>query len=711
MAFQVSPGVNVTEIDLTTIVPAVATTQAGIAGVFRWGPVGSRVLVDTEATLAARFGKPTSFNAETWFTASSFLGYGNILYVVRAANTTATNSTSGVLYSNGLPTATLSAIAGPNTAYGNTISIPASDSLNATIKNQNDYTAKANSITSNAYFVAKYPGAIGNSLRVSVCYSNTQYSNSINLVGTGTNIVNTNILSTYFSITNNSNVAQIAIGQGSAGSNSSTTAQAAAVLASITVGDYIQVGNSTIGTQFMQVANVSSVVPANSAGASASFTINFTSPFRLTGTYTTNTVSRYWEFYNVIQNAPSQSPYVAQFGNTAAQDQLHVVVEDENGLFSGVPGTVLEVFPNLSRATDAKSPDGSAIFYRTYINQVSQYVWSTNDDASAPSNTAVNVASSTRTNPYSVAFQGGTDSYDETSIADGDLINGYSLFQSTEDLDIAMIIAGKTKDGTYTVPNWIVDNITEVRHDCIAFISPRYADVVNQVGNEMNNIIAFRNNLRTTSYAVIDTGYKYMYDRYNDVYRWIPLNGDIAGLCVRTETTRDAWFSPAGFNRGQIKNIVRLAYNPRKAERDILYPAGINPVVSFPGQGTVLYGDKTMLAQPSAFDRINVRRLFIVLEKAISTAAKFTLFELNDQFTRAQFVSLVTPYLRDIKGRRGIYDFAVVCDETNNTPDIIDSNQFVGDIYIKPARSINYIQLNFVAVRTGVAFSEVIGQF
>jgi len=228
---------------------------------------------------------------------------------------------------------------------------------------------------------------------------------------------------------------------------------------------------------------------------------------------------------------------------------------------------------------------------------------------------------------------------------------------------------------------------------------------------EADTLVAWRDAISDSSYAVMDSGYKYQYDRYNDIYRWIPLNGDIAGLCARTDQTNDAWWSPAGFNRGQIKNVIKLAYNPRKAERDILYPNGINPVVAFPGQGTILYGDKTLQAKPSAFDRINVRRLFIVLEKAISRAAKYSLFEFNDSFTRAQFKNLVVPYLRSVQGRRGITDFLVVCDDTNNTPQIIDSNQFVGDIYIKPARSINFIQLNFIAVGTGVQFSEVVGKF
>jgi phage tail sheath protein FI len=277
-----------------------------------------------------------------------------------------------------------------------------------------------------------------------------------------------------------------------------------------------------------------------------------------------------------------------------------------------------------------------------------------------------------------------------------------------------LILQGKSRGASNTaqLANYLIDNIAESRKDCVVFISPDKDDVVNNVGKtEVTDVVGFRNALTSTSYAVMDSGYKYQYDKYNDVYRYIPLNGDIAGLAVRTDNVRDPWYSPAGFNRGQIKNIIKLAYNPAKADRDILYKSDVNPVCIFPGQGTVLFGDKTVLGKPSAFDRINVRRLFIVLEKAIATAAKFTLFEFNDDFTRAQFRNLVEPFLRDVQGRRGIYDFKVVCDETNNTGDVIDRNEFIGDIYVKPARSINFIQLNFVAVRTGVEFSEVVGNF
>ena len=263
----------------------------------------------------------------------------------------------------------------------------------------------------------------------------------------------------------------------------------------------------------------------------------------------------------------------------------------------------------------------------------------------------------------------------------------------------------------FQLANYLIDNIAETRKDCVVFISPDDAVVSGNINNEATALVNWRNVVHDSSYAVLDSGYKYQYDKYNDVYRYLPMNGDIAGLCARTDNQKDPWWSPAGFNRGQIKNLVKLRWNPHKADRDIIYKNGINPVMSAPGQGTVLFGDKTLQSKPSAFDRINVRRLFIVLEKAIATASKFTLFEFNDEFTRAQFKNLVTPYLRDVQGRRGITDFLVVCDASNNTPERIDRNEFWGDIYIKPARSINFIQLNFVAVRTGVQFSEIVGQF
>ena len=500
------------------------------------------------------------------------------------------------------------------------------------------------------------------------------------------------------------------------------------------------IGGLTSGTTYyIREANTSGFKVANSSGniialtpAAGSTNNIFTSnttvlsislqdPYRLREAYTSNVVQRYWEFSNLVETPPGQSNYQRFNGNTSAQDELHLVVVDEGGDFSGTPGTVLEVYKGLSRATDAKNDDGSANYYKTVINDNSPYIWWAADRTNAVSNTAVNLVSSTTTSPANMTMRFGSDGLSESNASLSILGAAYDLFASPEDIDISLVLQGRPTGGVtvvggetitnFQLANYIIDNICEVRKDCVAVISPDKSKVLNNVGRETTSLKNWRGALRSTSYAVLDSGYKYQYDRYNDIYRWLPLNGDVAGLCARTDQTNDAWWSPAGFNRGQIKNIVKLSWNPRKSERDVLYPNGINPIVTFPGQGTVLYGDKTLLAKPSAFDRINVRRLFIVLEKAISTAAKFSLFEFNDAFTRAQFKNLVTPYLRNIQGRRGITDFLVVCDDTNNTPQVIDSNQFVGDIYIKPARSINFIQLNFVAVGTGVQFSEVVGRF
>ena len=388
-----------------------------------------------------------------------------------------------------------------------------------------------------------------------------------------------------------------------------------------------------------------------------------------------------------------------------------MIVTDNLGKFTGAPGTVLEKYSGLSRASDAKNENNDSNFYRDVINTQSPYVWMITDRSGSSSNSSANVASSTTSSPLSLTYNYGQNGADESTIDIGTLTTAWDMFQSAEDSDISLIIQGKARGGSNggQLANYLIDNIAEPRQDCVVFISPNYSDVVNAAGREADNVVLFRNSLRSTSYGFMDSGYKYQYDSYNDVYRYIPLNGDIAGLAARTDATNDAWWSFAGLNRGKIKNIVRLSWNPRQAYRDQLYKNGVNPVVTFQGDGTVLYGDKTLLAKPSAFDRINVRRLFIALEKSISRASKYTLFEFNDAFTRAQWRNLIIPFLRDIQGRRGISDFQVVCDGTNNTSFVIDSNGFVGDIFIKAARSINYIQLNFINTPTGLSFSEVSG--
>jgi phage tail sheath protein FI len=391
---------------------------------------------------------------------------------------------------------------------------------------------------------------------------------------------------------------------------------------------------------------------------------------------------------------------------------MHLVVVDADGKISGTKGTVLERHTFMSKALDAKTEDGSSSYYANVINKRSRYVrWtdhliSGNNWGTRAQDTATFAAPA---KPYTVRLAGGRDTNDKVLNpgVDAGLIKGYDLFRNPELVDISLVMLG---DAETNVVIHVINNICESRKDCIAFISPPRDAVIDNAGNEAVDTIVFRNSLPSTSYAVMDSGWKYQYDKYNDVFRWVPLNGDIAGLCVRTDVEQDPWWSPAGYNRGNIKNVIKLAYSPFKAQRDDLYQAGVNPVISQQGQGTVLFGDKTLLAKPSAFDRINVRRLFIVLEKAIARAARFMLFEFNDEFTRQQFRSLVEPFLRDVQSRRGIYDFRVVCDKTNNTGEVIDRNEFVGEIYIKPARSINFIQLKFVAVRSGVEFSEVVGR-
>jgi len=559
MAFQISPGVNVSEVDLTTVVPSILSTAGAFAGTFNWGPANKVVLVDSEITLAKTFGDPDSNSAISFFTAANFLAYGNNLSIVRAVGATSNNATAN---------------------SSAKIQVDNADVFEASYLNNNN---------SNTYgaFMARFPGAMGNSLEVSV---------------------------------------------------------------------------------------------TDATGFSA------------------------WAYKGYFTSAPGTSDFVANAGG--ANDEIHVVVVDAGGLFTGTQGTVLETYAFVSKASDA-TLNGSTNYYKQVIFNNSKYVYAVDPvdyaNTSATWGQTGSTTFATLNASKSVTLVNGTDA----KPSDGNLETAYGLFQNKENINISLVLTG---DADITVQQYVIDNIANERADCIAFISPPSSNVVNQAGNETTNITAWLAALsRSTSYAVADSGWKYQFDKYNNVYRWIPLNGDVAGLCAYTDTVRDPWFSPAGFNRGAIKNCIKLAWNPSKTYRDTLYAAGVNPVVSFPGQGTILYGDKTLQAKPSAFDRINVRRLFIILEKSIATAAQYSLFEFNDEFTRGQFVALVTPFLRDVQGRRGITDFKVVCDTTNNTGQVIDTNRFVGDIYIKPARSINFIQLNFVAVGTGVDFTTVVG--
>jgi len=634
MAFQVSPGVNVSEVDLTAVIPAVQTTAGGMAGEFRWGPVEQRVLIDSEDRLVANFQTPNDTTADDFFTAANFLAYGNQLFVARVVNTSdAANA------------------------------ITAGNSEITLIKSEDDYENNYSSgISDVGDYVAKFPGSLGNSLKFSVCPSSAAFSST---------------LSGTYDVTSGSSTVTFSANQASA----------------LVAGDLLVLGANR------EVRKVSSI---SANGTSVTLANSFEGD-----TVTANTsLERRWEYYNFFDRAPGTSAYATTQGGSA--DELHIAVIDEDGQWTGTQDQVIERFPSVSFASDAKKEDGSTNYYKNVINQQSEYMWWTahNSSNSNAGSAALGTTFAGGSLPQTTSFVSGADGSAATA---GQVQTGFDLFRSSEDVDISLLLGSSA---TAALGTHLISNIAEVRKDCIVVLSPERADVVNNDtndGDQVTDIIAYRDALPSTSYAVLDSGWKYQYDKYNDVYRYVPLNGDTAGTMVRTDQVRDPWYSPAGFNRGQIKNVVKLAFNPRKSERDLLYKNGINPVTTFPGQGTVLFGDKTLLAQPSAFDRINVRRLFITLEKAISIAAQSQLFEFNDEFTRAQFVNLVEPFLRDVQGRRGITDFRVVADESNNTAEVIDRNEFIGDIFVKPNRSINFIQLNFVAVRTGVEFSEVVG--
>jgi hypothetical protein len=697
MPTQLSPGVITNEIDLTTIVPAVATSTGAIAGIFNWGPIGVPTLIDSESVLVNTFGKPNSNNAETWFTAANFLGYTNSLYVVRAANTTSANVQQGAY-----------------NAYANVGTV----SNTPTVLNSADFATKLGYFDADLLYVAKFPGALGNSLQVSVCDSANAYTSTFNLIA---NVDTAATLTTSIG----SNVVTVSVTSVS-GNAISTNTFANSIISGLAVGDLLGLGNNNIGVQYDQITAISTASVNSSASNTATFTINLFDPYRQATQFIANTTStpiltRRWQYYNAVQTAPAQTQWVTQYGNTAAVDGMHVVVTDQNGVFTGTPGAVLETFVNVSRATDARTVGSQINYYQTIINNTSNYIWVVNDRSGAVSANSANIASSVNYLPKTQQMVNGTDGYNEANAPLQTIASGYQLFQSPEDISISLLLQGKPIGGTTSsngyiinntlLANWLIDNIASTRKDCVVFITPSDDIITSNPLNQATALVNWRGQIHDSSYAVMDSGYKYQYDRYNDINRYVPTNGDIAGLCARTDNTRDPWWSPAGFNRGQIMNVIQMRWNPRQSQRDLLYSNGIDPVLAIPGQGVVLYGDKTLQSKPSAFDRINVRRLFIVLEKAISTAAKYSLFEFNDAFTQAQFKNLIVPYLRQVQGRRGITDFLVVCDGTNNTPQVVDANQFVGDIYIKPARSINFIQLNFVAVGTGVQFSEVVGNF
>ena len=569
MSFLVSPGVQVNELDLTNVVPAVSASIGGFAGAFNWGPVEEIRTVTSEKELAVTFGTPTSGTARSFLTAASYLTYSNNLKVVRAVKSTALNATSGF---------------DGNQGY--------------LIKNLDAYEAaglSGGTATVGAW-AARCPGALGNSLSVSVC-------------------------------------------------------------------------------------------PASSVAFSA------------------------WTYKGLFTAAPGTSESATKGGSSS--DELHIVVIDNLGKFTGTAGTVLETFAFVSQASDALNVDGTSNYYQTVVNSKSKYLfWLDHDETLTDAGKSIysETTFTTGTAALEYTLTGGTEDVD-TLPTTGDVEAALDLLADAETVDVNLLFtagdAAASSGVTDTeLANYIIA-IANNRKDCLAVVSPPIE--YSTSATPSTDVLAWAATVSRSSYGVIDSSAVKVYDKYNDVYRWITAAGHIAGLCAYTDQVADAWYSPAGFTRGQLRNVAKLAWNPKQADRDALYNLGVNPLVSFPGQGTVLYGDKTALAKPSAFDHINVRRLFIVLEKAIATAAKGQLFEFNDEFTRAMFRNMVEPFLRDVKGRRGVTDFLVVCDSTNNTGEVIDRNEFRADIYVKPTRSINFIKLNFIATRTGVSFSEIVG--
>ncbi len=661
MAFQVSPGVLVTEKDLTNVIPAVSTTSGAIVITAAKGPVSEITSISSEQELVEVFGKPNSSNFEEWFTASNFLGYGNNLKIVRPETGMVNAAVSGT------------AVIIRNTSHYLTSFSDGSGSVGA--------------------YAAREPGILGNSLRVSKCSNSTAFGpQSTGAAGTGA-----------------VNDASAAVGDTAITVDDGTLFQVGdllefgdtSVFTAVPSGHYYKI--TAISTHLLTVARFNIATGATESGGLRHAVVD------------NALIKRHWEYYFNFTNAPTTTDDVSNAGGSL--DELHIVVSDEDGAITGTAGTILETFEGVSQASDAKTSQGNSNYYADVLYQKSEYVYwmdheTTLGDAGElkASNTFDQVGSSAFA-VFNYSLANGTDDY---AVTQGEITLAYDLFSDAESVDISLLMCGPSQtgaDATGDTKATAVMDIATTRKDCVAFISPARADVVDITSGiiQTANVKSFAEGLPSSSYAVIDSGYKYMYDKYNDVYRFVPLNGDTAGLCARTDNIADAWFSPGGFNRGQIRGAVKLAFNPNQLQRDELYRSRVNPVIAFPGQGTVLFGDKTAQLKPSAFDRINVRRLFIVLEKAISTASKFQLFEFNDEFTRAQFRNLVEPFLRDVQGRRGVTDFSVVCDDTNNTGDVIDRNEFRADIFIKPARSINFIQLNFVATRSGVAFSEVAG--
>jgi len=810
MAFQVSPGVQVKEIDLTSIIPAVATTRAGFAGEFDWGPAEVITTVTGVNSLRENFSDPSDTNFISWFTAANFLAYTNNLQVVRVLGSGALNSTSigtGLLIKNRDDYDSKSAsdlgdnvwiakfaggASGANDGtLGNSIQVSAFNRTTTNIElfDFNTFGSTAGVATSGSstesanfsppaadktfYFASNTLVADGFTKGTVIDVANvgtTGQNSADNLLIEGLNsrLVTGTTAAVAFSMTAGNTGTGFTIGGASTGITGlrvvGTTTPGSNIAGGVT-GTQVRIHTTGFGGAAVELLGMIRGITAEANAmtldiafngeigatffAAAGATIDILGTIEVGSTAANQagkTAAQITPRYasNFTTNLPATSQFTLQKG--ATNDLLNVAVIDYAGDWTGNTGEVLEVFDGVSVNPNAKDFAGNSIYYKNVINDQSEYIYfgAKHIDAGStlgmqPGGTdnlgnagaSFGVAAGSGTNYHllpkaaTVQLGGGTSG---TAVTDF-ITNGFDKFSDTETVDVNILVGGGVSGNNAKS----VAEIALNRKDAIAFFSPPQDAVLDSTGSSplsqiqaTANAVAYRKGLNgnvsggskdytsanlniNNSYAVLDSGWKYCFDRYNDVFRYVPLNADTAGVTVRTDILGEPWFSPAGFNRGQLNGVVKLAYSPVKSQRDDLYSSQVNPVVSFPGQGTVLFGDKTMQSSPSAFDRINVRRLFIILEKAISTAAKFQLFEINDAFTRSQFRGLVEPFLRDVQARRGITDFKVVCDESNNTSSVIDRNEFVASIFVKPTRSINFITLNFIASATGVNFDEIGG--
>ncbi len=718
-----SPGIVVREVDLT--IGRVDPTSGSIGALvapFAKGPVNDPQLIESEEDLLQTFGQPYSVDKhyEHWMVASSYLAYGGTMQVVRADD-----------YD------TLTGVGLKNAFVGTASSIRV---LSSTHYNQLGYDE--NTITG-VTVASKNPGTWGNGIKVAMIDAK---ADQILTVASGTpTTVGTAVTQTIAKTIGTASGTQTIDGylKGIVTGSTETTIEVKVVSHVSSAGaetnvDYQQNGTYT----FTDTGNVGLTTAGQAitgTGASKAYTEQ-----KDWFEQQNITLSNGFLEWDQLADAPGTSTYASARGGR--NDEVHVVVIDDKGTITGNAGTILEKHLSLSKAKDGEYSVGSTSYWRKYLNLNSKYIyggsapagitttgWSTSASNSLDSDSgwdqdadAVNFGAS---GAFTGTLGGGTNYGDKTDLTTGgalhsgldDIISGYTLFENTEETEVDFILMGSANYPKETAQalGEKVTAVAEARKDAVAFISPyRQAFLndsavgsvtVNDIDTMTENVVGFYAPISSSTYSVFDSGYKYMYDRFNNTFRYIPLNGDIAGCCARTDIEQFPWFSPAGTARGPILNSVKLVYNPGKKQRDVLYSNRINPVILSPGAGIILFGDKTGFGKSSAFDRINVRRLFIYLEDAIKAAAKDQLFEFNDELTRTNFVNIVEPFLRDVQAKRGIFDFVVICDETNNTAAVIDANEFVADIFIKPARSINFIGLTFVATRTGVAFEEVIG--